>query len=58
MVGIFPDKGSITRLMSAVLPEHNDEWHWQHRDMQVEARADIQVLPVEAEQTSLATLAH
>ena len=41
VVGIFPNEASITRLIGAVLFEHNDEWQTQHRYMQVEAFAQI-----------------
>ena len=45
-VGIFPNEASIIRLIGAVLPEQNDEWQTQNRDMQVEAMAEL--LPIEA----------
>ena len=41
VVGIFPSEASIVRLIGAVLLEQNDEWQLQHRDMQVEAMADL-----------------
>ena len=41
VVGIFPNKDAILRLIGAVLFEQNDEWHSQHRYMQVEAFAQI-----------------
>jgi transposase-like protein len=41
VVGIFPDERSIVRLIGAVLLEQNDEWQLQHRDMQLEAMAEL-----------------
>jgi putative transposase len=43
VVGIFPNEDSIVRLIGAVLFEQNDEWQSQHRYMQVEAFAQIDV---------------
>ena len=40
-VGIFPKEGAIVRLIGAVLLEANDEWKFQHRYMQTEARAEL-----------------
>jgi putative transposase len=41
VVGIFPNEASIVRLIGAVLLQQNDEWQLQHRDMQVEAMAEL-----------------
>lgn len=41
VVGIFPNEGSIIRLIGAVLLECNDEWALQHRYMQLEAMAEL-----------------
>jgi putative transposase len=41
VVGIFPNEGSIIRLIGAGRLEQNDEWQLQHRYMQVEAIADL-----------------
>jgi len=49
VVGIFPNEASIIRLIGAVLLEQNDEWQLQHRYMQVEAMAELNVAPTEAE---------
>lgn len=48
VVGIFPNEGSITRLIGAVLFEQNVEWQTLHRYMQVEAfsRIDAAADPV------------
>ena len=41
VVGIFPNEGSIIRLIGAVLLEANDEWQTQHRYMQTEAMTEL-----------------
>jgi transposase-like protein len=50
VVGIFPNEGSIVRLIGAVLLEANDEWQLQHRYMQTEAMAEL--IPPAAETTN------
>ncbi len=40
-VGIFPNEGSIIRLIGAVLLEANEEWQTQHRYMQTEPMAEL-----------------
>ena len=49
VVGIFPNEAAIVRLIGAVLLEQNDEWQLQHRYMQVEAMAELNVPTNEAE---------
>lgn len=43
VVGIFPNEDSIVRLIGAVLLEQNDEWQLQHRYMQIEGMAELNV---------------
>ena len=49
VVGIFPNEQSIVRLIGAILLEQNDEWQLQSRYMQVEAMAEFNIEPNEAQ---------
>ena len=57
VVGIFPNEGSIIRLIGAVLLEQNDEWQLQHRYMQVEAMAELAVPVNDADARQIACAA-
>ena len=57
VVGIFPNEGSIIRLIGAVLLEQNDEWQTQHRYMQTEAMAEVMTPPIDALPTQFTTVA-
>ena len=57
VVGIFPNEGSIVRLIGAVLLEANDEWQTQHRYMQTEAMAELMAPLIETMPTQIATVA-
>ena len=52
VVGIFPNEGSIMRLIGAVLLEQNDEWQLQARYMQVEAMTEVALSDPPAEITA------
>lgn len=57
VVGIFPNEGSIIRLIGAVLLEANDEWALQHRYMQTEAMAELTPPMIDTAPTSMSTVA-
>lgn len=57
VVGIFPNEGSIVRLIGAVLLEANDEWQLQHRYMQTEAMAELAPPTMDANPTRISTAA-
>ena len=49
VVGTFPNEESIVRLIGAVLLKAKDEWHLQHRCMQIEAMAELDAPPAETQ---------
>jgi putative transposase len=57
VVGIFPNEGSIIRLIGAVLLEANDEWQTQHRYMQTEPMAELMVTTINVEPAQITTAA-
>src|ERR1700731_4243430 len=56
-VGIFPNEGSIIRLIGAVLLEANDEWQTQNRYMQTEAMAEFAPTLLDAKNVEITTAA-
>ena len=57
VVGIFPNEGSIIRLIGAVLLEANDEWQTQNRYMQTEAMAEFAPTLLDAKNVEITTAA-
>ncbi len=55
VVGIFPNEGSIIRLIGAVLLEANDEWQTQNRYMQTEPMAELMAAGTKPETTRIST---
>jgi putative transposase len=53
VVGIFPDRSSLIRLVGAVLAEQNDEWTEGRRYMSLEllAKSRIRIVPAEPHPT-------
>lgn len=49
MVGIFPSRKAITRLVGAVLAEQNDEWAKGRRHLGLEVLSRCQASPEPAE---------
>ena len=47
VVGIFPNEEAIVRLIGAVLLEANDDWQLQHRYMQIEGMAELNLGPAD-----------
>ena len=57
VVGIFPNEGSIIRLIGAVLLEANGEWQTQSRSMQTQVRAELTPPLIETAPTQSSTVA-
>jgi len=52
VVGIFPDRTALIRLVGAVLAEQNDEWTEARRYMGLDLLAKSRLHPIESEPTT------